>query len=102
MPIAKHANHAVKGPKADLRRVGSTWQLQEAKNRLSEVVQFSISDGPQTITLHGKPSAVVLSFESYKKLSTRNEPLVDFLLGGLRGTNLDLERGEYPVGDVEL
>ncbi len=41
------------------------WQLQEAKNKLSEVVQRAMTEGPQTITRHGKPAAVVVSAEEY-------------------------------------
>ena len=56
----------------------STWQLQEAKNRLSEVVRRS-QESPQTITLHGKPSAVVLSLEAYRALTEPRRRLVDVL-----------------------
>jgi prevent-host-death family protein len=38
------------------------WQLQEAKNRLSQVLDSALRDGPQTITLRGKPTAVLVSF----------------------------------------
>jgi len=38
----------------------STWQLQEAKNRLSEVIHAAQSQGPQTITRHGEPVAMVI------------------------------------------
>lgn len=44
-----------------------SWQLQEAKNRLSEVVQRAMSEGPQTITRHGKPAAIVISAEQYHR-----------------------------------
>jgi prevent-host-death family protein len=43
------------------------WQLQTAKNKLSVVVNAALRDGPQTITRHGKPTAVVLSFDEYQK-----------------------------------
>lgn len=36
------------------------WQLQEAKNKFSEVVRKAIEEGPQTVTKHGKESVVVL------------------------------------------
>jgi antitoxin Phd len=32
----------------------SVWQVQEAKNRFSEIVETAISDGPQVVTHHGK------------------------------------------------
>lgn len=53
-----------------------TWQLQEAKNRLSEVVNLALREGPQTITRHGKPTVMVISVDEYnagrkhEKLST--------------------------------
>ncbi len=43
------------------------WQLQEAKNHLSELVQLALSEGPQTITRHGKPAVVVISAEQYNR-----------------------------------
>ncbi len=47
------------------------WQLQEAKNHLSEVVHRAMTEGPQTITRHGKPAAVVVSVEQYNRESGR-------------------------------
>ncbi|HMO96003.1 MAG TPA: type II toxin-antitoxin system Phd/YefM family antitoxin [Tepidiformaceae bacterium] len=39
----------------------STWQLQEAKNKLSEVIRRAREEGPQTITVRGEEAAVVSS-----------------------------------------
>jgi prevent-host-death family protein len=36
-----------------------TWQLQEAKAHLSEAVRDAERAGPQQITVHGRPEAVV-------------------------------------------
>jgi len=36
-----------------------TWQVQEAKTRLSEVIERARTEGPQTITRHGAERAVV-------------------------------------------
>lgn len=44
-----------------------TWQLQEAKNRLSELVARALSEGPQTITRHGRPAVVVVDAEQYAR-----------------------------------
>jgi prevent-host-death family protein len=58
------------------------WPLQDAKNRLSEVVRRARREGPQTVTLRGERTAVVLSAADYDAL-TRNRPsLVDDLLSG--------------------
>jgi prevent-host-death family protein len=46
----------------------SVWQLQEAKARLSEVVEKAATEGPQKITVHGEPAAVLISCEEYQRL----------------------------------
>ena len=58
------------------------WQLQEAKNRFSELIKRARSDGPQTVTLRGERAAVVLSAEDYDRLTSRTPTLVDHLLSG--------------------
>ena len=35
------------------------WPLQAAKDRFSQLVKAA-ADGPQTVTVHGKPAAIVL------------------------------------------
>ena len=59
-------------------QLAKTWQLQEAKNRLSELVKMS-AQAPQSISLRGKPVAVVISMESYNKLIKPRESLVKLL-----------------------
>lgn len=51
-----------------------TWQLHEAKNRLSEVVDRALREGPQTITRHGRPTVVVVDAEQYAR-DTEKEKL---------------------------
>ena len=36
------------------------WQLQDAKNRFSKVVQKARQEGPQVVTLRGERAAVIL------------------------------------------
>ena len=38
-----------------------TWQVQEAKNRFSELLGLSSIHGPQTITRHGKAVAQIVA-----------------------------------------
>lgn len=69
------------------------WQLQEARNRLSLVVHQALHDGPQTITLRGKPAAVVVSYDEYRKLSAPRTGLSQFFRQSpLNGTELDFNR----------
>ena len=56
------------------------WQLQDAKNRFSEVVQRARREGPQIVTLRGERAAVVLSSEDYDRLTADRPSLVDHLL----------------------
>jgi prevent-host-death family protein len=55
------------------------WQIQEAKSRFSELVRQAERDGPQAITLHGRPVAVVLSRETYDRLAGNHRSLADFI-----------------------
>jgi prevent-host-death family protein len=55
------------------------WQLQEAKNCFSEVVNRALKDGVQTITRHGKPVVVVLSQEEFRKMAPEKEEKFDLL-----------------------
>ena len=69
-----------------------TWTLANAKARLSEVVDRAQS-GPQIITRHGKPNAVVVSAEEWARKTARKGTLAEFLLASpLRGAELELER----------
>lgn len=52
----------------------STWQLQDAKNRFSEVVERARTQGAQTITKHGKPVAVVVEIGTFQNLAPAKQP----------------------------
>ncbi|MQA07976.1 MAG: type II toxin-antitoxin system prevent-host-death family antitoxin [Pseudonocardiaceae bacterium] len=45
------------------------WQVQDAKQRLSEVLRKVQVDGPQFITRHGEEVAVVIDIASYRRLA---------------------------------
>ena len=80
------------------------WQLQEAKNKLSELVDEAISGGPQVITRRGEEVAVVISSREYHELTSGQQSLIDFLRSSpLVGLDLDLGRDKSAVRrDVEL
>ncbi len=58
------------------------WQLQDAKNQFSKVVQKARHEGPQEITVRGERMAVVLSVRDYDALRAGRPTLVDALLDG--------------------
>ena len=41
--------------------MGAVWQVQEAKNRFSEMIEQALTQGPQVITRHGRSVARVVS-----------------------------------------
>lgn len=69
-----------------------TWQIQEIKARLSEVVRLAEEVGPQDITWHGRSVAVLLSRSDYERLTGMHESLADFMR---RSPLLDLEELEF-------
>lgn len=42
------------------------WKFQDAKARLSEVLRLAKSEGPQLVTVHGRPTAVIVDLERYE------------------------------------
>ena len=83
--------------------VSGKWPLQEAKNKLSELVRRAQEEGPQIITLRGHDAVVVVSAEEFKKLSHPKESLVDFFRNSpLFGVELDLARSRDTGRDIAL
>jgi prevent-host-death family protein len=80
----------------------ATWQVQEAKTRFSEVIERARTEGPQTITRHGAPHAVVLSVEDYRKLSEHKPSLKAYLLGGPKVDDFSIVRDTNTGRGVEL
>ena len=82
----------------------ASWQLQEAKNHLSEVVRKARDEGPQTITLHGEEAVVLLDIDVYRKLTRGSKAsLVEFFRRSpLVGVDLDLKRSRDTGRSVDL
>jgi prevent-host-death family protein len=69
------------------------WQLQEAKNKFSEVVDEAIKHGPQIITKRGIETVIVLSYAEYRKVMLSQKRLSDFFRESpLAEINLNLKR----------
>lgn len=58
-----------------------SWQVQEAKQRFSEVLRAAHDDGPQVVTKHGDEVAVVIDIAEYRRLTGRKREFKDVLLG---------------------
>lgn len=79
------------------------WQLQEAKNKFSAVIDKALSDGPQIVTRRGIETVVILSAEQYRKLTKPKDGLVDFMRKSpLRGIELGLGRNKDDAREIDL
>lgn len=72
--------------------MSNQWQLQEAKNKFSQVVKKAQQGKPQYITVHGKPTAVIVSIEDYQRLNQPKTSLSEALMIPLIEEDLDLSR----------
>jgi antitoxin Phd len=79
------------------------WQLQEAKNKFSNLVERAQKEGPQVVTKHGKEAVVVLSADDYRKLARPKINLHQFLRKSpLAGLDLDLSRDKKAPRNISL
>lgn len=79
------------------------WQLQKAKARLSEVVKRAVKEGPQKITVHGEPTAVVISNIEYDRLNRPKDSFVQFMRRSpLYGLEIDLRREQTLLRETEV
>ena len=69
------------------------WQLQDAKNKFSEVVEEALKKGPQIITRRGVETVIVLSLSEYRKAVLDRKKLSEFFRESpLTKVDLDLAR----------
>jgi len=79
------------------------WQLQDAKNKFSNLVDKAQHNGPQVVTKHGKEAVVILSIAEYKKLIKPKMNLVKFFQKSpLSKEYLDLTRSKEIPRDIGL
>ena len=79
------------------------WPVADAKSRFSEVIDLALSAGPQTISRHGKPVAVVVSADEWQRKVHRKGNLADFFKDSpLRGSGLTVKRKRDRPRSVDL
>jgi prevent-host-death family protein len=79
------------------------WQVQQAKQRFSELVQRALDEGPQIVTRHGKPAVAVVDIAEYRRLKGAPLDFKAFLLTMPPIDDLDLARDPLDTGrDVDL
>lgn len=81
------------------------WQVQEAKQRFSEVLRKALGDGPQIVTRHGEEIAVILDIEEYHRLKRQaaGDEFMEFLLASPKlGEFEEMERSVDFGREVDL
>jgi antitoxin Phd len=79
-----------------------SWQAQTAKAHFSELLKRAETEGPQTITKHGRERAVVVSIDEYHRLIGMHPGLRRHLLDGPRLDDLHIERDTDTGRDLAL
>lgn len=78
------------------------WQLQEAKQRFSELIRSVEADGPQFVTRHGEEVAVVIDIAEYRKLRGGGGDFKEFLRSGPDFDELEIDRPAALARVVDL
>jgi prevent-host-death family protein len=74
-----------------------SWQLQEAKQKFSELVRRALEDGPQVVTRHGEEVVVVVPAEEFRRMSEQKPDFKEYLMSAPEG--LELIIPERPPND---
>jgi antitoxin Phd len=69
----------------------TTWQVQDAKARFSELLDTCLREGPQIVTKRGEEAAVLVPIEDWRRLQRSPRPTLKELL------LTDQPRAEIPV-----
>ncbi|MCU7939607.1 MAG: type II toxin-antitoxin system Phd/YefM family antitoxin [gamma proteobacterium symbiont of Bathyaustriella thionipta] len=81
----------------------TTWQLQDAKSKFSQLVESAMADEPQIVTKHGHNAVVVLSYKEYEAMTKPKISLVNFFRDSpLAGVELDISRNNDFPREIEL
>jgi len=76
------------------------WQVQDAKQRFSELLRRALDEGPQSVTRHGQEVAIVMDIAYYRELTGQRPQLRDYLLHGPKSDEfadlVDSVRGSQP------
>jgi prevent-host-death family protein len=77
------------------------WQLQDAKQQFSRLVERARSEGPQVVTRNGKEVAVVLDVEEYRRLTSHGGDFKKFL-ESFPDVDLAIDRSREPATFPEI
>jgi len=74
------------------------WKTREAKARFEEMLERTLEEGPQTVTRHGKPVAVLVEVGQYRHLSAGRKSFKALLASApLEGVEIRRSRSRAAV-----
>jgi len=79
----------------------TVWRLAEAKNRFSELVTRTLTEGPQRVQRRDG-EVVVISAEDYARLMGERPSFKAFLMQPAGIDELEMTRDRSPMREVEL
>lgn len=78
------------------------WQVQEAKQRFSELVRRAMREGPQIVTRHGEDVVVVVAAEEFSRSRNASPSFKEFLRNAPDWEALGTERDAEAARVVKL
>lgn len=79
-----------------------SWQLQEAKQKFSELIERTLRDGPQIVTRRGEGVVVIVPVEEFERLTRGPRDFKQFLSSAPDLEDLEAERSGDRAREVEL
>jgi antitoxin Phd len=77
------------------------WQVAEAKNKFSELMNRTLTEGPQRV--RGRKGAIIMvAEEEYERVTGVRPDFKDYLMNGPGFDGLDLTRDPSPGRDLPL
>jgi prevent-host-death family protein len=78
------------------------WQLQEAKQRFSQLVRTTLKEGPQVVTRHGEEVVVIIPAQDYRRAQEEKPDFKEFLLSAPDMSDLDLDRPRQLPREIDF
>jgi prevent-host-death family protein len=78
------------------------WQLHEAKNKLSDLVDIAMHGKPQCITKRGEEAVIVIGIKEYQKLKQKKLAFNEYLLAEPKFDDLEITRAQGVSREIEL
>ena len=91
-------------PSRHVAKPAASWKLEDAKARFSELVRRAHDEGPQYVTVRGRPAVAIIDVAEFERLQPSEQaplPFVQFM-ESLYFEGLNLERDHDLGRDVDL